>query len=179
LKLGAVGAGLGGGIDQPQGQLQAAVVVVADLGDHEGRRVSADRPASQIQLAPRTPGHGHHPPVVIEQGDHLDLLGEERGQVTAGRALGRGHAAGVHGGGHRQAQINAIAAADPAAEVAVAEHALEDARFRHHEDQAGFVGRDLVQGGEDRVFGEDDELGEVALDLYRLHRMSFWLFLLG
>ena len=46
---------------------------------------------------------------------------------------------------------------------------MKNACFRHHKDQPAFVGRDLVQCRQDRVFGEDDELGEIPLDLNRLH----------
>ena len=170
LELGAVGASGGGGIDQLQGQVQAAVVVVADLGDHKGRGTVTDRPIAQKQAPLAAAYHGHHPAVVIQQGDHLDLGREQSSQIRSGAALCRADAVGIHCCRDRPVEVDQIGGCDPAAEVAIAQHALEDPAFGYHEDQAALVGRDLVQGRQQRVFREDHELGEIPLDLHRLHR---------
>ena len=48
LELDRVGAGLGGGVDQPQAEIHVAVVVGADLGDDVGRVVAAHGHSSQV-----------------------------------------------------------------------------------------------------------------------------------
>ena len=45
---------------------------------------------------------------------------------------------------------------------------MQDARFCYDKYQPRLVGGDLVQGGEDRILGEYDELSEVSLDLQRM-----------
>ena len=51
LELGAVGAGVGGPVDEVERPVEAAVVVDADLGDHERRLVVGDEAAVELQVA--------------------------------------------------------------------------------------------------------------------------------
>ena len=72
LELGAVRPCGVGGIDQLEGGVEIAVVVVADLGDQEARGVIADAVGADLEPIGGTTGHGHDAAVAVQQRQRND-----------------------------------------------------------------------------------------------------------
>ncbi|MPM28499.1 hypothetical protein SDC9_75025 [bioreactor metagenome] len=164
LELDDVGAGVHGEVDQLLGQVDRAVVVVADLGDDDRGGVGGDPVAAEVQLGRLLHGDRDQPLLRIDDRDVGHPGPEQRLDVGDRRAVGDPGQRGVrhgHGGGR---QVRGRLVDDPAAEVAVGEGPVEVAVLVDAEDLAGLVGGDLLQGGQHRVLGEDDVRGELALD---------------
>ena len=75
-----------GGVDQLQGDVDVAVVVVADLGNQEAGFALGYGAAPELQAARRLSGHRHDPAMAVQQRQGDDPGGQQGGQVR-GRAV--------------------------------------------------------------------------------------------
>ena len=163
LELGAVGPGLGGGVDQAPGEIEAAVVVDPDLGDHECRRalVEAD-PADRDGLAAAS-GDGDQPPALADE-RHIEDLLQQGLDLLLARIGVRRDEAGVEDLGDRPFQIHVLLPAQPAQEVAVGEDPVQDPVLVDAADDGPAVLGDLGHGGRDRLVRAHGVLPQVAVD---------------
>ena len=158
-----------GGIDELKGDVDVAVVVVADFGNHKARFAVSDATAAQLQAIGGGQGHRHDAAVAVQQRQGDDARGQQTSQFRGSCSLRSTAAIGVHRRRHRTVQIDVTATGDPAPEISIGENTLQDPGFRDHKNQPRLVGGDLAQGRKNRVLGKNNELGEVPLDLDALH----------
>ena len=131
LELGAVGPGGVGCIDQPQRQFHIAVVVVADLCNHKAGFAGTNAPLPELQAIRGGPCHGNDPALFVQKWQRNDARGQQSCQFSGWCSLRSAAAIGVHRRRHRAVQIDVVAFGDPASEIAIGQHPLEDARLRY------------------------------------------------
>lgn len=88
------------------------------------RSALADQPAGSLRKPLSLPAGGVY------------VVGHQPMDRDGAGAFGGRAAVGIHGGGDRPVEVDLSAVGNPAAEVTVGEHALEDAAFGDDEDQA-------------------------------------------
>ncbi|CAB4938088.1 unannotated protein [freshwater metagenome] len=164
LELHDVGAGLDRQVDELLGQRHVALVVDADLGDQQRGGVGGHDVAPDAQLVGPVDRDRDQVAAVVDERDVVDPGAE--GVADLGGAAADRQAAwrGVGGLERRDVYGQARSTADPAAEVAVGQHAVEVAVGVDEEDHPRLVGGDLLQGPQHRVARVDDVGREVTLD---------------
>ena len=128
------------------------------------RCVGGDHVAADAELVGAVDRDGDEVAALVDEGDVVDPGAEgvrDLGGAAADRQAARRGVGGLEG---RYVDGEAGGAADPAAEVAVGQHAVEVAVRVDEEDDPRLVGGDLLQGAQDRVAGVDDVGREVTLD---------------
>ena len=129
LELGAVRSCSVGGIDQLECSVEISVVVVADFSDQEAGGVIADAMGADLEAVGGTTSDGNDPAVAVEQRQRNDPGIELGAEIIGTGAFRRRAAVGIHGRGDRPVEVDLATPRNPAAEVAIGEHTLEDAAF--------------------------------------------------
>lgn len=164
LELGAIGPGLRGQIDQATAQFDIAVMVVADFGDDVAGVARPDQAPVDGKFGLALTRDGDQVLVFVDQRDEADLgIEPARDLVARGleRQLGEG---GVGDGLDRQVHVDQGGRGHPAANVAIGHRADHAPALADHDDEAGLVGRDLLEADENRVFGKDAIGRRAAVD---------------
>ncbi len=93
------------------------------------------------------------------------MPGPKRSAISDGVVLtGADRTVGVRRLARGAVEVDRALVGDPAPEVAVGQRALEVAVAVDEEDDAGLVGRDLLESAQDRVLGVHEVRRQVALD---------------
>jgi hypothetical protein len=164
LELHHVGAGLDRAVDELLGEVDRALVVDADLADHQGRAVAVDLVAADADLVVAVDRDGDQTATLVDQRHVVDPVAEH-GRDLGGRGVDRRRAdLGVCRLARGTVEVDGVLGGHPPAEVAVGKRALEMAVAVDEEDDAGLVGRDLLQGAQHRVLGVHQVRRQVALD---------------
>ncbi len=151
LELDAVGARDSRLVDQALREIGRAVVVDPDLGDDHRRRVGADHERPDPDLVRAVDGHGDDATPVVHQRDVVDAGAEQGTQLATGRVDRRRRERAVGDRKRAHVDVDAAVLGDPAADVAVGEHTLEQPVLGGAEDHARLVGGDLLEGARQSV----------------------------
>ena len=167
LELHGVGTGLNGQVHQFLSEINATLVVVANLGDDEGRGVLADGVLTDAQDVLLVHGERHEVAALVGQRNMVDALGKVCAQGLGVGICRSGLRVGVSGIQGAGLQGRGRVGNQPAAEIAIGERTAQNTGLVDQEDDALAVGRNLLQCGKNRVFSEDHIRGDITFNNHR------------
>ena len=142
-------------------------MVVANLGDDEGRGVLADGVLTDAQDVLLVHGERHEVAALVGQRNMVDALGKVCAQGLGVGICRSGLRVGVSGIQGAGLQGRGRVGNQPAAEIAIGERTAQNTGLVDQEDDALAVGRNLLQCGKNRVFSEDHIRGDITFNNHR------------